>query len=408
MQVKIGRNGKLYVEKYVKYFYNFIKKLYINVQYYEPNKEIQVSALINFITTKCDERLHTIYIVGDIELVRLGKEIEKSLRNVELVQFGKRSAGHRDEAIFLKYCPKLTTLMLFGKIQGSSVDAIFQQQYSQLTSFVHYGDFVLSFCADTLKTFFQKNDKIEFVRWEFSFCAGGKRRNFRAVEYIKALNYAVNLKHLCLTVGGSVTNCFHAICNHLNVLYERGICKSLEIDFEFHAGAQLLMVHANQLASIKQLTKIHLTTLELASVMSALRSFVHLKFIVIRCIFMEDRWSNWTDLDELIGEVDNEKNMELPQVEEIQLFQMCSDKELSALIMLFARHWTNLKRLLVDDRIVARFCIPEFNRARGKLIDACELTIFTNNKSYATNLDYKLVKLKFLKFQFNHYPEYAF
>lgn len=444
VEVRIERDGKLHVESYVKYYHNFIKTLHIYVKYKYRNKKVQfssVSSLINFITTKCDDKLNIISIDGDIELVRLSKEVETFLRNVEIVKFRSRSAGRQDEAIFLKCCPKLVKLILCGKIQQCSIDAILQQQYPQLTRFEHSGIFVLSFCAaDTLKTFFQNHDKIEFVHLEFHFCAGAKRRNYRAFEYIKALDYVPNLKQLCLFVDGSVKNCFPAICSHLNILYERGIGRSLEMDFDLDDGAQLLIEHRTHLATLKHITKIDLTLVKLTHLLPALRSLVHLKILVLRCLLHEGNWNEWIHLDELIGEVESAQNLDLPQVEEVHIEQILDDKELTAYIMLFSRYWKNLKRLAVplEENIEAmiadrnayrlelleefgamylnlnptpntesntKFDIPELNRARERLIGACELTIFTNYAGNETNLSHKLVKLKSVQFEHNKYAD---
>lgn len=369
-------------------------------------------SLVHFIKMKCDGNLKSIRIRGNFELADLGKQIEVFLRNVENVTLCLTSEGRQDEAVFLKYCPSLRKLKLYGKMKKSSVDAILRQQYPHLTQFIHNGPSVLGTCAETLNTFFRTNDKIEIVGWEFILCAGNKRRNYRAYEYIKALDHAVNLKKLLLAVGGS-SNCFYAICSHLNVLYDRGICKLVEFDFDCDEGFQLLMSHGNHL---KYLTSIQLTLMTLSTVMPVLRSMIHLKVITLVCLYSENGWGDWTNLDDLIAKVDSAQYMSLPQVEEVQFVQFEDSKALFAYAMLFARHSTNLKRMLVpfsdvpDDltsinnltdqsRGDTKFLIPELNQAREELKDACELIIFTDHKGNATNVDHKLVKLKVVKFE---------
>lgn len=104
-------------------------------------------------------------------------------------------------------------------------------------------------------------------------------------------------------------------------------------------------------------------------------------------------WYQWTNPSKLPASVDT-------QIEDVHIEGIQGDKLLNAYIMYFVSNWINLKRISVpvSTRLITKFNVAEFNGARGKLRNACELTIFTNHKGNATNLDHNLVKLKFVEF----------
>lgn len=157
----------------------------------------------------------------------------------------------------------------------------------------------------------------------------------------------------------------------------------------------LLTLHANQLAEFKQLIKIRFGWFEprLIDMIPALRLLVHLKIIGFCNLNYERNWMDCSDL-ELIDRVDKMQNVALNQIEEVSL-EDGLDRQLFAFVMLFVRHWANLKKITVPLRRCEPFHIAELNRARAKLKNACELTIFTHHQCDSTNMaDYKLVRLK--------------
>lgn len=158
----------------------------------------------------------------------------------------------------------------------------------------------------------------------------------------------------------------------------------------------MLKSHANQLADLKQLSRIHLADIRLINIIPALRSLVHLKTIVLHSFTLEyDLIHSLSDFDDITALV------AVPQVEEVQ-FEYVFD---TMCITLLVTHWMNLKRILVstnrDDNYSPKFNIAMLNRARRKLKNACELTIFTNCEGNSTNLDHELVKLKFVEFEYD-------
>lgn len=99
---------------------------------------------------------------------------------------------------------------------------------------------------------------------------------------------------------------------------------------------------------------------------------------------------NWIDIDA--------HEITLPQIEEVLIFPN-NKVSLSFVVMQLVGHWISLKRILVPAAydVEIAFPIADFNRARERLENACALTIYTNNKDSATNLDHKFVKLKFVE-----------
>lgn len=366
--------------------------------YLNHNKELILSRVSNFIKSKCDHNLHKIGIKGDMELVPLAKEIKKFLYNVEVVEFIARN-GH-DEALFLRYCPNVAKLSIGPHIVAKNVEPIVQQKYHRLTHFYYDIDNAKYLNAIKWESFFQKNDKIECVVLQRSDIMYNDDLCDHAVLRIKALDYALNLQILFLSIGQRLTERFDVICNYLNVLCARQNFKSLEIEFSGSEGYYALNSHANQLANLKQFTKIHLRSIELTAVMSALRSLIHLKTVVMYDVGGGRVYS----LDELIDVVDGTHNMELAGVEEV-LIEGIGHALLTRLTQL-VRHWINLKRIMVPVNVWWRhsglkqtnFETSYLNRIRGKLKNASALTIYTNHKVNATNLQHELVKLKLVKF----------
>lgn len=159
---------------------------------------------------------------------------------------------------------------------------------------------------------------------------------------------------------------------------------------------QKLKSHGNRLANFQQLTKIRLTGVRLIAVIPVLRSLIHLKIIVLRDLFDQDNWLDWKNVSEQVGT----QFISLPQVEELQI-QGGKRKLITTYVMQFARHWSNLKRILLPecDSFDTTFHIAELNRVREKLKNACELTILTDNIDDDINVDHPLVKLKYMTFK---------
>lgn len=401
VEIVITPNGKLLVsknQKHVKYFQNFIKNLIISAWDFSQkyNKELILSTVVNFVKAKCSPNLRRICIDGDFELAPLCMEIAIFLRNVEIVQFKDREKRGQDEATFLKNCPNLTKLILSDGVHVVNVDEILQQKYHQLTHFYYVNGSAKNLNAEKLKTFFQMNNKIQYVALKFDFADDD-----RSLKCIQTLDNAVNLEHLFLSIGGLLAMNFNNISDNLKVLCERDRFKSLEIECFSRQAVVALELHSDQLANLKQLTKIHLSFLRLSDMIPALLSMIHLKIVVMDSLYPEYNLSEWSNFDELIGVVDTTNNMALPQVEEVHFGDIDGEKELLAFVMLFVRHWTNLNKILVPEsnHFNTKFDIIELNRARIKLENACELTVFTSHNDNETNLDHKLVKLKFVQFE---------
>lgn len=415
VKIRIVNGGRLRVypfENYVKCFYNFVKNVtIIHYKFQEKkskNKQSKIASIVNFVNTKCDQNLHKISINGDVnfEWTALCEKIENFLRSVEIVQFAHRSHQGHDAtmAMFLKYCPNIRRLILCGVSFEGNIDAILQQPYQQLTHFFYIKGSPIKINAEKLKTFFKMNDKIQCVAWNFVYYDTNKdMANIHAVQCIEAHDYALNLEHLLLSIGPSNSYSFEIICGQLKVLCDRDRFKTLELEFIHEEGANALKSDANQLAVLKQVTKIHLRNIKLTDVIPALQSLSYLKFIVLSDMFPETNWDSWSDLEELNDLVDSTLDMALPQIVEVQIEYMHNESELTSYIMQFARHWMNLERMSVPSHnsytYDLTFPIDELNRARGKLKNALGLTIFTNHEGNVTNLDHKLVKLKFVEFE---------
>lgn len=109
------------------------------------------------------------------------------------------------------------------------------------------------------------------------------------------------------------------------------------------------------------------------------------------------------NFDEMIDAVDAAQNFSIPQVEEILIDYMKNERAVLNLLMLFARHFVNLKRVIVPNpyhHSGVKFDVSELNRAREKLENACELTIFSDYDGNPTSLNLKLIKSKFVQFTY--------
>lgn len=376
------------IENYTVNFNNFIKELWIkeNVLPIEwildRNKHLDVSHIANFIEKKCDPNLHKITIVGVVKLVPFCDEIKNILSQVEVVEFLNRRFSGQEEAQFLKQCSNVRKLILDEIIQMENVDAILQQRYHQLEEFQACAK-VSTLNPDKLEIFFQLNDQIRRVKLYFAIYDHHEDIAVdHASDVVRALDLAKNLEHLNLAIGSSVTKRFDDFCKFMKVLGNRVKFNSLELQFISEMGANVLNSHANQLAQLKQLTKIHLSYMELINVTAALRVMANLKIIEIYYLVDVDEWN---------------ENVTLPQVEEVRIQSV--DQNSSSYIVQLARYWANLKRVLVRTRVINSFFpISYLNLARQKLRNATELTIFADFEKNGTNPDQKLVKLKNVKF----------
>lgn len=409
VRIRIEFDGKLRVfpiKKYVNYFYNFIKNLHISVWNFQHNKEMINSLVVNFINSKCDRNLRRISLRGNIELVPLCKEIESFLRRVKVVEFSRRYESSQDEAIFLRYCPEVTKLYLNHPLHMQNVEAILLQKYHQLTHFTYVNYHVMNLNAKKLKSFFLTNKKIQYVAWECINYNGAELDNDCAMKCIQTLDYALNLQHLFLSIGPPLTKRIDGIFNHLNELCKRDNFKLLELQFDDVVGAIALNVQANRMSKWTQLTRIHLRCMRLSHMIPALRLLGYLKSLVLHYLWHEYFWI-WLpeDGDRLEG---SSQHIGLPQVDEVQIDSIEDDETIHNCVMQVFRHWKNLKRIFVpkSSKCNIKFDIDELNRARKKLEQACELTIFTNHKGNATNVDYDLVKLKFVEFKSDSFKRF--
>lgn len=402
MQIKIENNSTLCLsQSYIRYFYSFIKNVKIcALENFRHKKDLKLYRVTNFVKTRCDQNLRKIWIEGDMALVPFCEEIEKFLRNVEVVQFSYRNEKGRDEATFLKYCPNITKLILDYEIDAENVEAILEQKFQQLTHFYFMDTDVRFLNTKKLQPFFENNDSIRCVALKFNLLNYEIAKD-HVLECIKAVHHVIHLKNLLLSINRKLVKHFDSIYGCLKVLCERDNFKSLEIEFSGKQGADALTSHANQLANLKQLTKLYLTHIRLTDVIPALHSFINLKTIVLRYLRFETDWLQSSYFDQLIDRVDGTRNMTLPRIEEVHIEEINNDRQLSIYVMQFVRHWINLKRILVPRSIYddTKFDIAELNRAREKLKNACELTIYTNHRGNATNLDHELLKLKFVEFE---------
>lgn len=390
-------NGKLVCKRYVKYFNNFVKNLTISMESsYCNNAEPSNLALINFVKTKCDQNLNKITIAGDWSLVPFCEQIENYLRNVEIVQFMTRTRSGHDEETFLKYCPSITKLTLYDMAHGENVNSILQQTYHQLKHFHCMYVKPMNMNPETMKMFFQRNDKIQCVVWKFLDHKCDERQDEAKLQCIATVvDYALYLEHLFLVIDPAMADWFGPIFSYLEVLCDRENFKSLEMEFDSEEAAKkVLGSHANQLASFKKFTKIRLSGVPIHKVIKELGSLVHLEMIVW---FYPDHF--YEDFDSCLWMKNHvAEGFALPQIKELQIEGKIHELILLHFVTQFVSQCPNLKRIWWPQcnsfNLMSR--ITELCRARETLKDACELTIFSD---YETNLDHKLVKFKFVEFE---------
>ncbi len=392
-----GRND------YLKYFFYFIRnvKIYASECTFNRNNE-WAQRMAYFFEAKCDRKLRRICMKGYMQLHPWCKEIEHFLCNVEIVELIDDSRHGQDMLTFLTFCPNVKKLILNGCIHVENVDAVLGQKYEQLTHFSYINGNQMHLNPEQLKIFFETNQTVQCVALKFR--DGDNDLNLitsRTVNYFQTMaTYATNLTDLFLTIGGTITKCFDSVCSQLNILCERDNFKSLVMRFDYEDGGNTLKLYSNRMANWKQLTKVYLMRIRLVDVIPALRSLVHLKILVLT----EDGWflvpdiNSMDNLDEII-EVGTQI-FALPQVEEVLIDYMKNLMAVSNLVMVFARHWLNLKRVVVPSSGGdAQFDVAGLIRARNKLKSACDVTIFTNHDCNSTNLDHDLIKLKIVKFE---------
>lgn len=358
-------------------------------------------SLTNFLKAKCLQNLNRITFMGDVLLHPFHNEISSYLQNVEIVNLMSRTiSGQGGEVTFLSYCPNIKKLTLFNMVYVETVNAIFQETYHQLEHFHSMVINPMKLNTENLKMFFQHNNKIQCLVWKFVI-PSYQKNDFamnRVVDCVQiVVEQAMNLQHFFLLINSQLTKRFGDIISYFTALCDRDNFQSLEIEFDdTEAAYDVLNSHGNQLANFKQLTKIRLTGVELIELIPELRSLIHLKIIVLRDLFDHDNWLDWKNVSEQVGT----QFITLPQVEELQI-QGGKRKLITTYVMQFARHWSNLKRILLPecDSFNTTVHIAELNRARQKLKNACELTILTDNIDNGINVDHPLVKSKYMTFK---------
>lgn len=402
-----------YAQNYcLKYFDNFIKnvKIYADSKCRFDKSNEWAARVTTFFLAKCDTKLYRICIKGHVELVPWCKEIENFLCNVEVVEFIDESKRGQDMVTLLQFCPNVKKLILNECIHMENVDAVLGRKYEQLTHFSYIKGSVLNLNPEQLKIFHETNHQLQCVTLKFTNVDNDINLiTSRTVKCIETMTTnATYLEHLFLNIGGQIAQCFDDVCSQLNVLCERDHFKSLVIRFDYEGGANALKLYSSHMANWKQLTKIYLMRIRLIDVIPALRSLVHLKMIVLT----EDGWfcvpdtNDMPNFNEIIDTVVGTQHFSLPQVEEVLIDHMKNGIAILNLVMLFTRHWMNLKRVLVpSNNFIVQFDIGELIRARKKLANACDVTIFTNCDGNPTNLDHKLMKLKNVQFEYDAFDD---
>ncbi len=374
--------GRIRYDDNIRYFHNSIKRLKIVDKavwspcfYTETYDKMVQRSLVKFVKAKCAQNLEKITFDGDNVGLGIWKDLASYLRGVEIVQFMNRTQRGEDESTFLNYCQNIRKLVLFDMACAQKVNAIFCQTFHHLEHF-HFHCNPTTLNIDNLKLFFRMNKKIKCVVWKYynlSYAVTG------AVECIRSIaEMAGNLQHFYFLIDQQLTDRFADICSYFKVMCDSPNFQSLELEFDDDADAyDVLTTHGYRLANFTQLTKIRLSCV---GAFPALQSLAHLKIIVLR---------NGAD----------RRMITLPQVEELQIGGSSCSMSLKKLV----RHWPNLKTILLPGSgNISRpeSYIAELNREREKLPNACELTIYTGCEKNKTNVEHKLVKLKFVEFQY--------
>lgn len=374
VRINIISDGRLQIspsENYVKYFQNFVKNLEIvGTDNEHHNKILAQSSVISFVKRKCDHNLHKISIRGSIDPVPLFKEIEDVIRNVKCVTIGRL---HEEDA--------------------DKIDAILQQNYHQLTHLHLDLESADNLNPGKLQNFFQQNDNIQLVAWNFQ--TGSLSQTF----CIGTLNYGLNLHRLLLPINAEWIKYFDLIFSQVNVLCDRKQFKSLELKVSDEAGANVLKTHSNRLANWKQFTKIIVSDIKLSEVIPTLRPLVYLKCVVFfRMKYESNRGLSF-----------NEMNGGLPQIEKVQIESIHRHSHLFAIVTLLLRYWINLKSILLPDseNFDLRFSMRRLHDLRTHNTNSSEVTIFTNREQSADatsdwspeSYDSSLVKLKVVEFE---------
>ncbi|KAG4077886.1 hypothetical protein HA402_013820 [Bradysia odoriphaga] len=357
------------------------------------NKNLKLMNLTNFMLKKCEEKLRKICIIGDMELDLFGQQIGSILLNVQTVEFRNRR-GAVDEAQFLARLPNLKKLILGSEINSENVDEILQQRYHRLTQFYYLYDNGINLNAEKLKVFFRNNDKINSIEWKFRMIDDLSRQHF--VKCLQTVGYAEHLTHFRLCFSNQLSKYkqkeFADICNQLNLLCKRDTFKFLEMTFIESAcydnddddddDTSTALSRMKCFAEWKQLSKIHLQRFEIITTMPVISEFVHLKSIVFNSCYL----INGNEV------IDDRATMS--QISEV-VMKNVHFYDVTKLCKPFVRHWKNLRTIFVPvANYGSKLDIAKLNRAREKLNDACELTIFTNHKSLPTNLEHAMVKLQ--------------
>lgn len=390
VEIEFSLDGRFIVSPmagHVKHFNRVVRDLTIHLWDIEQNN--QRSSIVEFMKLKCDENLHKICIVGHMELIpSFVKDIQRFLHNVEVVEFHKRRGSETDEATLLKYCPGVKKLIFGTEIDANKIDAILQQHHQQLTHFYYMNDNGKNLNANVLKSFFQKHNTISFVAWKF--CLFDDIAKMKAYKCVRTLCYAENVKHLYLQIGEQLDGNFDGTVRYLKEMCKRDNFKLLELEFVGDKQITLLNSHVKHFMKLKQLTKINLRTVELMKFIPTLSTLVHLKVL--------DLYDSLFDEDFEDIHIDD-----LPQIEEVRINESRHFRRIWIGCMVFAGRLTNLKRLLVPvfHHQVIKFDVAELNRIRGKLKNACQLTLFTNHRRHnKTDLRHSLVKLKIVVFDY--------
>ncbi len=391
-KIRFDSYGKFITEKYVKYFNNFIKSLSVSSGNFD---RINYDTLISFVNSKCIQNLTQISILGDLKLVPFCNEIEKVLRNVQIVQFWYRSECGRDESRFLAVCSNLTKITLYDMECEENVDGILGQRYPNLRHFHWLRARAHHFKAEKLKIFLKANDKIQclafgfltFMGWQHQFAG----TVLDCVETV--VDCALNLEHLYLEVEES-----QQLYDYLKILCNRENFKSMRLKLVFEVPAMGHLLHLHTLANFKQLRKIHFgRRFLLVDSLQILVQLIHLKSIVIDGLPDRIEWNRNRSVDELINRVDQPPIIALPQIEELTIKNYTS--HILIYLLQFARHCVKMKKLTVHKNSNYNdvpFSVVGLNQARSKLKDACELTIITDAVGNETNMDHELVKLKYV------------